>query len=218
MTIGLTDDRVNDEKYALYVRWITGLGEGIRTVRLTPRDGNGAMAAGCDGVILTGGGDVDPALYGGNTGDQTVYGVSSARDHFEIDILLACVASETPVLGICRGMQLANVALGGTLIPDLEAAGCRAHRPRGSVKGAVCTHDILLPPGTVFRRHLGVERGRVVSSHHQAVGEIGRGLRVAATSDDGVTEALEGDPPAASAGLLLVQWHPERAESPDEPL
>jgi len=224
LTIGLTDDRVNEEKYALYEKWIIEMagrtdaavsGNGrpgpVRTIRLTPADGNSALASGCDGVILTGGGDVDPVLYGGDPAHPGLYEVSAVRDSFEIGVLNSCLAARIPVLGICRGLQVANVALGGTLIPDLAEAGYGTHRP---AKGGRCEHRVFLAPGTRLGAAAGVTEGMAVSSHHQAAGKVGRGLRVAATSPDGVTEALE----AEDGGLLLVQWHPERMEDRGEPL
>ncbi len=227
MRIGLTDDRVNDQKYALYEKWLSDIfalragaetgGETgtLETVRLTPGDGNGALAAECDGVVLTGGCDVDPLLYGGDPAHPTLSGVSPARDRFETDVLRSCIRTRTPVLGICRGMQLANVALGGGLIVDLDEAGYGAHR---GPKGNRFEHAVGLGPASALRGAAGIGEGRVVSSHHQAVDRVGRGLIVVATSPDGVIEALESDGAAGSGDLLLVQWHPEREENRDEPL
>jgi putative glutamine amidotransferase len=224
ITVGLTDDGVNEGKYALYEEWLreifdTRFSVGspaatgrLEMVRLTPGGGNGALAARCDGIVLTGGGDVDPQLYGGDPGHPTLYGVSRARDQFETDTLTSAIASGRPVLGICRGMQLANVALGGTLITHLDGPGYLTHRPE---KGGRCEHSVRLAGGTGLQRLLGVEEGDVVSSHHQAVGNIGGGLRVAATSRDGVVEALESDD---GAEILLIQWHPERAAGRRQPL
>jgi len=227
LTIGLTDGRVNEAKYALYEKWLCdmfdlwvrnngrGNGDTLRTLRLTPGDKNGALAGDCDGVVLTGGGDVDPQSYGADRTHPTLSGVSLPRDRFEFDILRRCSDSHIPLLGICRGMQLANVALGGTLIVDLEESGYRGHR---SEKGGRSEHEILLGEGTALRGLLAVEGGTAVSSHHQAVGKIGRGLHVAATSPDGVIEALESDATTGRPDLLLVQWHPERTANRLEPL
>ncbi len=227
LTSGLTDDRVNDRKYALYENWLAemftlhhetngrGPGDTLRTIRLTPGEGNGDRAAECDGILLTGGGDVDPSLYGGDPAHPTLSGVSPERDRFEIDVLQACLRTGIPVLGICRGMQLANVALGGTLIVDLAEAGFDGHRPP---KGGRCVHGVDIDPASELRRATGVDQGTVVSSHHQAVAKPGRGLRVTATSPDGVIEALGSGDAKDPGGLLLVQWHPERGENRCEPL
>jgi putative glutamine amidotransferase len=112
-----------------------------------------------------------------------------------------------PVLGICRGAQVFNVAMGGSLIPEIETAGFRSHR-LGDDPGGV--HGVSVMDGSVLLGVVGVKEGTVNSSHHQAVDAVGRGLRVAARSDDGIIEALEWDDPAGKPFVLLVQWHPER--------
>jgi putative glutamine amidotransferase len=112
-----------------------------------------------------------------------------------------------PVLGICRGAQIFNVAMGGSLIPDIEAAGFMNHR-RGDEPERV--HGVHVMNGSILNGIVGVSAGTVNSSHHQAVDAVGRGLAVAARSDDGIIEALEWEDPAGRPFVLLVQWHPER--------
>jgi putative glutamine amidotransferase len=213
--VGVTDDRVNEEKYLLYEAWLTDGHADVEIVRLTPGDGNGAALARCDGIVFTGGGDIDPGLYGGDPRHHTLYEISPGRDAFESDLVKRSLDAGIPILGICRGMQLVNVALGGSLITDLEEAG---HPPHRTVNGVKCRHDVKLEPGARLTKLLGVGGGAVTSSHHQAVDRIGAGLAVAAHSGDGVVEALEMAGPGEGARVILVQWHPERMSADGSPL
>jgi len=205
--IAVTDNRVNEEKYLLYEEWLRAERPDAEVIRLTPRDGNSSSLGRCDALVLTGGGDVDPSMYGGNGNHQTLCEISVERDTFERDLVKISLDRAIPILGICRGMQLVNVVLGGTLITDLEEAGRRPHR---TVNGVKCRHEVRLEAGSALARHLGVDGGWVMSSHHQAVDRIGAGLTLAALSDDGVVEALELAGTGGVVRAILVQWHPER--------
>ncbi len=157
-----------------------------------------------DGLIFAGGGDVDPAWYDGKL-HEAVYNVDAERDRSEIDLAKKVVQSQLPVLGICRGTQVINVALGGTLIehvPD-EVGEAVAHRlpPRRPTE-----HPVQLEPRTKLAAILGQAEITPASWHHQAVRRPAPGMRVAARAPDGVIEALEmPDHP----WLIAVQWHPE---------
>ncbi|GAB3271895.1 hypothetical protein GCM10027449_07970 [Sinomonas notoginsengisoli] len=176
-----------------------------------------------DGVVIMGGGDVDPAVYDGDAAHPTVSGVDRASDDAEARLVRDALASDMPVLGICRGLQIINVALGGTLHEDLPrtapsgAAGI--HLNHDDPKGPMVLHDVSMEPGTRLAEILG-PTARVVSGHHQAVARVGDGLRVAATAPDGVVEAVELADPSDSTGsegvtpwLLAVQWHPEDGQT-----
>ncbi len=207
MNIGVTDNRVNEEKYLLYEEWLRAERSDAEIIRLTPHDGNGSSLGRCDALVLTGGGDVDPRMYGGSGNRQTLHEISVDRDRFEAEIVKRSLDAGIPILGICRGMHLVNVVLGGTLITDLEEAG---HPPHRTVNGVKCRHEVRLEPGSALARHLAVDRGWVTSSHHQAVDRIGAGMTLTARSEDGVVEALELAGPNGSLRAILVQWHPER--------
>jgi putative glutamine amidotransferase len=112
-------------------------------------------------------------------------------------------------------MQLANVYFGGTLIPDIEEAGFSAHRSKDPE--TVCSHPIVVGKDSQLRNIVGTENGSVNSSHHQAVGSPGSGLRVAARAADGIIEALELSDGEPEGFFLLVQWHPERMTEPENP-
>ena len=152
-----------------------------------------------DGLLLTGGDDMDPALFGReNRGSQ---GIDRARDEAELSLLDAFLSANKPVLAICRGHQVANVWLGGDLIQDLGPELVSFHRKEEGDQ----VHLIRAEEGSLLHRLYGPVFP-VNSSHHQALGRLGRGLRVSARSEDGVIEAVEHD----TLPLISVQFHPER--------
>ncbi len=163
-----------------------------------------------DGVLLTGGGDVDPVLYGEDR-DPTVEDAEPGRDEFEIDLVRRAMSADVPVLGICRGSQVLNVAAGGTLVQDIPSAvpSELAH----SIKDPKNTiaHVITVSPRSRLRDALGptidaANTCRVNSRHHQSVGRLGTGLVTSAVAADGVIEGIERD---GASFCLGVQWHPE---------
>jgi putative glutamine amidotransferase len=159
-----------------------------------------------DGLLLAGGADIDPAIYGQLPHPETQETVPE-RDAFEIALTRGAIERDLPVLGICRGMQLINVALGGTLTQHLpEHVLDQQHRKViGTFDGS--DHDVEVLPDTLAMRVIGAEAHGTKSHHHQGVDAIGQGLSVSARSPlDGLIEALEL--PDRSF-VLGVQWHPE---------
>ncbi len=212
MRIGVTDCS-NEDKYQQYVDWLRAAEPGVEIVKLAWTGQNADIAGTLDGLVLTGGGDVHPRLYGADGTLEGLGGVDERRDEFELDLIDRVLTTERPILGVCRGMQIMNVALGGTLVRDLEAAGYRNHRSTAEQK---TEHGISVVPHTLLHVLAGSSAVRVNSSHHQAVEELGRGLIRAAVSEEGVTEAAEWALKDRMPFLLLVQWHPERTM--DHPL
>jgi putative glutamine amidotransferase len=163
-----------------------------------------------DALVLAGGADIDPASYGAERHPETNRGVS-IRDGVEIALLRRAIERDMPVLGICRGMQLMNVALGGTLHQHLpDAFGHHEHRRTpGSFDGA--DHDVHLSPGSLAARAAGEELHGTKSHHHQGVATIGEGLEVTGWSAlDKLPEAIEATDKRFALG---VQWHPEVDET-----
>ncbi len=159
-----------------------------------------------DGLVLAGGADIDPLAYGQQAHAETA-GTVPERDSFEIALVRAAIERDLPVLGICRGMQLINVALGGTLTQHLpERYGHHEHRRAvGSFDGA--DHEVELRPGTLAMQVVGESPHPTKSHHHQGVDRLGDGLELSGTSVlDGLAEAIELP---GKSFVLGVQWHPE---------
>jgi putative glutamine amidotransferase len=159
-----------------------------------------------DALVLAGGGDIDPGCYGQARRPETS-GVVHERDELELALAASAIERELPVLGICRGMQLINVALGGTLhqhLPQLLGHGEHRRRP-GSFEGS--EHEVLLEPSSLAARAVGAGRSVIKSHHHQGIDRLGEGLEITGRSAlDELPEALE----APDRDYLLgVQWHPE---------
>jgi gamma-glutamyl-gamma-aminobutyrate hydrolase PuuD len=174
-----------------------------------------------DGLVLQGGADIDPTVYG-EPRSELLGPIDSVRDEFELELLRAFAAAGKPVLGVCRGMQLINVAFGGTLYQDLQAAGAASFRHREPDLYDEHAHDVeFVADGWLSRIYGGATRGRVTSIHHQGVRVLGRDLIVDATSTDGVIEAVRH---AGHDFMVGVQWHPEFHDArfptllPTEPL
>jgi len=158
----------------------------------------GGLVDHLDALCLSGGPDLHPSLYGAEPSDA-LGPTDVAMDRAELSLAAAALARGLPVLGICRGHELLNVAYGGTLHQDVDG-----HRQ--TAPGTQTAHEVAIEPGSRLAALLGVTGGRVNSFHHQAVDVLGRGLRAVAWAPDGVVEGLE-DP--AAPWVVGVQWHAE---------
>ena len=174
-----------------------------------PSDDPSVVIRECAGLLLTGGGDVDPERYG-EPPHPTFDAAEPGRDAFEIDLVGRALEADMPVFAICRGIQLLNVARGGTLVQDIrdQLPNAGAHRVTDSPYAIA--HDVWITGDTLLdrlmRERLDDDECQVNSRHHQAIKRVGTGLVVAATAPDGIVEALE-DP--SRRFCLAVQWHPE---------
>ena len=166
-----------------------------------------------DGFVLSGGGDVDPVLYSGHL-DTTIHSIDPERDAFELALIPLVLAADKPLLAICRGVQVLNVALGGSLYEDIASALPTAQRhdwypnyPRDYL-----AHTVEVEPGSRLAEILGTHKLRTNSLHHQAIRQPAPALEVVAHAEDGVIEAVELPEKRFAIG---VQWHPECL--PEEP-
>ena len=191
---------------------------GARTAILSPGEEGDPeeLLAPFDGLVLVGGGDVDPARYGAADTGQ-VYGVEPDRDELEIDLIHAADRIALPTLCICRGMQVMNVAFGGTLHPHLpDLSGLLEHGV--PVANTQTVHEVKVEPGSKLSATTGVDMLVCSSHHHQGVDLVGGGLVVTGRSDDGLVEAIERrvDDPYSEVWMVGVQWHPEDT-APEDP-
>lgn len=192
---------------AAYVRAVLRAG-GVPLV-LSPLIGvahNGTLLDALDGLVLSGGEDVDPAHYG-HTPHPDLGAVDPLRDAFELAIYRDAAARRLPVLAICRGIQLVNVALGGTLWQDIPSERPEAIPHAQGTGRDDRTHPVEITPGSRLADALGTTRCEVNSFHHQSIRDLAPGLLVTARAPDGEIEGVEA---AAEDGwMLAVQWHPE---------
>lgn len=168
-------------------------------------DGVDETLAVLDGLLFSGGSDIDPDTYGAEAHSET-NGVRPERDRAELALLEAALARDMPVLAVCRGSQVLNVALGGDLVQHLpEVVGHERHK---HTPGVFADHDVDVLPGTKLQALVG-DHAPVKSHHHQGYGRIGQGLRPAARAEDGTVEAIEDTERRFALGVL---WHPEEGK------
>ncbi len=196
-------------KYFNYENWIKDE-PGVEIIKLSYHENNFDEIQKCDGVMLTGGSDINPRLY--NQPQFLSYvdpkEMDEKRDEFEWKIMQYTEENQKPLLGICRGMQFANVFYGGTLIPDIPAFGKFNHSK--FVEGSDRDHAIEIDTNSQLYKLVGKASGQINSAHHQGVDMPGFGLVVNALSPDGIIEGMERKEPEGKSFLMLVQWHPER--------
>jgi putative glutamine amidotransferase len=164
-----------------------------------------------DGLLLIGGGDLQPAEYGQDRRDE-VYGVIPHRDRFEVALARAAVGRGIPTLAICRGHQVLNVALGGSLDQHITGRAGLVHHGTPGVEGGASVHDLVLEPGSRLAEAMDLRHASCSSHHHQAVERTGDALCVTARATDGVIEGIEVD---GGGWIVGVQWHPEDTAAAD---
>jgi putative glutamine amidotransferase len=206
ITIGYA--RQEDELFALrddYVRAVEDAG-GLPLVFAPGRPEDApALLDHVSALVLSGGADVDPRLYGEEPHPR-LGRVIAERDAFELALCREALDRRLPILAICRGQQVLNVATGGTLVQDIPSQVSGAHDHDPEAERWATTHQVTVVPGTRLRAILGTDTVAVNSFHHQSVRDPGRGVVVSARSEDGVVEGIEMPEQPFVVG---VQWHPE---------
>lgn len=202
ITIGITDC----SRYENYRKWIEAERD-VKVVRLSHHENNLSEIDQCDGIVLSGGEDVHPRFYHKDAYVDRCHEIDEQRDEFEWKVLEMTEKKHLPVLGICRGLQVANVFFGGTLLPHIPDYGKFDHAKNGEDDRY---HTVQVDPNSLLKEIVGKTDGAVNSAHHQAADLIGKGLVANALSPDGVVEGIEREDKTAGPFLMLVQWHPER--------
>lgn len=206
-----------DEKYQLYPKWISDIAPEVEPVDMTgmkPVDA-AKLLEDCSGLVLTGGPDIYPGLYGKIKDLDRCEKVDRVRDSEEIMLIKKALEMKLPIFAICRGAQLMNVYNGGTLIVDIPTDyGSTVPHRLATPEGA--KHAVNVEPRTYFAELLNVKTGIVNSFHHQAVDKLAPAFIPQAKSPDGLTEAYMWKEPSGKSFLIAVQWHPERMA--DDPL
>jgi putative glutamine amidotransferase len=210
---GAADPRIDEANriFADVVRLAEA--EGLEIEIVESWDATTGDASRFAGLILPGGGDIDPAQYGGEPSDA-LYDVNPSQDDLDFGIARAALDAGIPVLGICRGLQVLNVIHGGTLVEDLPATDVEhGEGPAAGSDGiAWAWHPVALGNGSALADAVGSDRMPVASGHHQGIGTLGNGLVATATADDGLVEAFE----RPDRSVIAVQWHPEALGTPPE--
>jgi len=214
--IGITPSIADSENRGEIFRMETSYVEAVEAaggipILLPPSGADVAALLGLvDGIVFSGGGDIHPELYGDTVVHETTYGVSDRRDDFEFRLIEAAFAADVPILAICRGIQVLNVALGGTLYQDVtlqenDPEGHRQPWEVGSWENPV--HAISLASDSAAAAIIGDTTVQTNSAHHQTLRDIPAVLRVVGQAPDGTVEVVEG---IGKQFVLGVQWHPEK--------
>lgn len=210
MKIGLSKAS-GSPNYAKYDEWLRAADPHVETIDLsllpTHEEAQKVLAS-CVGLVLTGGPDVHPSRYGKES-ELARCQTEPARDELEIALYSKAKELKMPVLGVCRGAQLINVAEGGTLVIDIpdDTKTPQEHARKNDVDAE---HPVEVLQGSIITKITGDDEGSINSAHHQAVEKAGEGLYISAVSADGINEAIEWRDPSGKPFLLGVQWHPER--------
>jgi putative glutamine amidotransferase len=209
VTIGITDC----SKFPNYENWIRQDPD-TEVIKLSPDTNNLSDLNKCDAVILSGGDDVHPRYYNKTEYLKYCHDIDERRDEFEWKVLEFSQKNNLPLLGICRGLQIANVFFGGTLIPDIASFGKFNHSkfPEKDRR-----HRVQVDPYSELKNIVGQSEGEVNSAHHQSTELVGKGLIANSISPDGIVEGMEFADKKDKPYLILVQWHPERMTDQNNP-
>lgn len=214
--IGIT---VSESRFGNYPKWIIGEDAGVEIIELNWDKHELVevwdLVEDCDGIVLTGGVDTHPRFYDNERLDypNKPEKWNELRDEFEMHVFETALNFNCPVLGICRGHQLINVALGGKLFQDLEEGGNKDHRRHADVDGE---HEIKVVENSLLHKIAKTSTGKVNSAHHQGISVLSDELMANSYAPDNVIEGAEWKNKDGNAWLLTVQWHPERMKDREE--
>ncbi len=194
-----------------YTRWLKQIKPDLEIINMydLSYDSVENVLSRCAGLLLTGGGDVIPSIYGKGKDAGKCEGFDVKRDSMELKLIRTAMKKKMPVLGICRGEQILNVANGGTLFIDIPSEIGKKIEHRNDT---MAYHHVVLVEGSLLQKICEVKEGTVTSAHHQCVDKISNHFIVSAKADDGVIEAFELKNKNAYPFMLGVQWHPERMD------
>ena len=208
LTIGLS--YAPDEKSKFYRQSLEDAARSLEyEIEIVDLSQNPSRIKDVDGILFTGGADIQPARYGKQSEERLCGEIDETRDQAEFDLADAAEKEGLPMLGICRGTQLLNVHRGGTLLTDIQTFGGNNHQ---RIEGnGDSRHHVKVTPGSYLSKILNAREGEINSAHHQAIERPGEGLMVSArAAEDGTVEAVEWADPTGKPFFLAVQWHPER--------
>lgn len=199
-----------------YINWISKGDSSIIVVdlnNLKPLDAIQQLHY-CAGLILTGGGDIDPALYKNDGNKEECKDIDRNRDILEKAMIDEALTLKMPILGICRGEQMLNVVLGGSLITDIPSYKKLKNQMIHQCDDYLhCYHTVRLDSKSLLRSIIGFDTGFVTTNHHQAIQTLGNGLRKNAQSADSIIEGIEWNDARGKSFMVGVQWHPERMDT-----
>lgn len=206
---------VGSSSYEQYVKWIQNSYPDVECINTYELDYDDALdlLTGSHGLVLTGGPDVHPGRFG-RAADSVFCSIDLYRDTLEFALIEKALELKIPILGICRGEQIINVALGGSLIVDIPTE-VEEHVIHQKSESYNSFHDILIMENSILNDTEEAITAKVNSNHHQSVGKLADDLKATAFTSDGIVEAFEWNEPDGKSFMLAVQWHPERMEKDD---
>ena len=201
-----------EEKYQLYVKWLKSIDQSFEYINFYRMDIPDALEAldKCSGLVLTGGADVHPALYGKKE-EENRCETDPDRDFLELALIEKAIAVKMPILAICRGQQVLNVSQGGDLIVDIPEDHGKSVI-HSSDTDQLASHSIAIDSTSIIYNLIRASSFDIVSVHHQAVKTLAACFRATAFADDGIIEAFEWKEPEGKSYLNAVQWHPEKGD------
>lgn len=197
-----------------YSNWLNRYHHNVQWFNMYPLGIDSALRLleSCDGLLVTGGEDVFPGVYGKLSDIPRCGAIDQYRDSLEFALIAATLEDNKPLFGVCRGEQILNISLGGTLYIDIPTDFDSAviHRQKDWRN---CFHPVQIKSNTLLHSLSGERSGDVTSNHHQGIEILGEGLQISAYADDGLPEAIEWKNPDGKGFLMAVQWHPERMDT-----